>query len=61
MFGYDENKQAYIKDINAGTYRQLVEAAESLPGRDHPSRQAEESERARPGGTAGACEAVSLS
>jgi hypothetical protein len=29
MFAYNENKQAYIKDINAGTYRQLVEAAES--------------------------------
>lgn len=29
MFGYDAHKQAYIKDINAGTYRQLVEAAES--------------------------------
>ena len=29
MFAYDENKQAYIKDITAGTYRQLVEAAES--------------------------------
>jgi ferredoxin len=29
MFVYDENKQAYIADINAGTYRQLVEAAES--------------------------------
>jgi len=29
MFGYDERKQAYIKDITAGTYRQLVEAAES--------------------------------
>ena len=29
MFAYDERKQAYIKDINAGTYRQLVEAAES--------------------------------
>ena len=28
MFAYNENKQAYIKDINAGTYRQLVEAAE---------------------------------
>ncbi len=28
MFTYNENKQAYIKDINAGTYRQLVEAAE---------------------------------
>ncbi|HET7527151.1 MAG TPA: hypothetical protein VFK10_14510 [Burkholderiaceae bacterium] len=29
MFGYDERKQAYLKDITAGTYRQLVEAAES--------------------------------
>ena len=29
MFGYDAHKQAYIKDLKAGTYRQLVEAAES--------------------------------
>jgi hypothetical protein len=29
MFAYDERKQAYLKDISAGTYRQLVEAAES--------------------------------
>jgi ferredoxin len=29
MFTYDGNKQAYIADINAGTYAQLVEAAES--------------------------------
>ncbi len=29
MFLYDENKQAYIGDLKAGTYRQLVEAAES--------------------------------
>ena len=29
MFGYNDNKQAFIKDIHAGTYRQLVEAAES--------------------------------
>jgi hypothetical protein len=28
MFKYNENKQAYIADIAAGTYRQLVEAAE---------------------------------
>jgi ferredoxin len=28
MFAYNENKQAYIKDITAGTYRELVEAAE---------------------------------
>jgi len=29
MFAYDDNKQAYIADLDAGTYRQLVEAAES--------------------------------
>ena len=29
MFTYNENKQAYIKDITAGTFRQLVEAAEA--------------------------------
>jgi hypothetical protein len=29
LFGYDERKQAFIKDLAAGTYRQLVEAAES--------------------------------
>jgi hypothetical protein len=29
MFAYNENKQAYIRDVSAGTYRQLVEAAES--------------------------------
>ena len=29
MFAYDGNKQAYIADINAGTYAQLVDAAES--------------------------------
>ena len=29
MFAYNENKQAYIKDLKAGTFRQLVEAAES--------------------------------
>jgi hypothetical protein len=28
MFKYNENKQAYIADIRAGTFRQLVEAAE---------------------------------
>jgi ferredoxin len=28
MFAYNDNKQAYIKDVNAGTFRQLVEAAE---------------------------------
>ena len=29
MFAYNENKQAYIADLSAGTYAQLVEAAES--------------------------------
>jgi hypothetical protein len=29
MFAYDGNKQAYIADVSAGTYRQLVEAAEA--------------------------------
>ncbi len=29
MFAYNANNQAYIKDIDAGTYRQLVEAAEA--------------------------------
>jgi ferredoxin len=29
MFAYNDNKQAYIKDINAGTFRDLVEAAEA--------------------------------
>jgi hypothetical protein len=28
MFAYNENRQAYIADINAGTYGQLVDAAE---------------------------------
>jgi len=31
MFAYDENKQAIIKDATAGTFRQLVEAAENCP------------------------------
>jgi ferredoxin len=29
LFAYNKDKQAYIKDVSAGTYRQLVEAAES--------------------------------
>lgn len=29
MFAYDGNKQAYIADVSAGTYAQLVEAAEN--------------------------------
>jgi ferredoxin len=29
MFAYNENKQAFIADLKAGSYKQLVEAAES--------------------------------
>jgi hypothetical protein len=29
MFGYNANQQAFIADVTAGTYRQLVEAAEA--------------------------------
>lgn len=31
MFAYNEEKQAYIRDARAGTYRELVEAAELCP------------------------------
>jgi hypothetical protein len=57
MFRYNENKQAYIADVKAGTYRQLVEAAESCqvaiihPGKPwNPNEPglAELVERARP-------------
>jgi hypothetical protein len=57
MFVYDANKQAYIADPKAGSYRELVEAAESCqvsiihPGRpldpDEPGL-AELVERAKP-------------
>ncbi|MGE5836107.1 MAG: hypothetical protein ACM4AI_16645 [Acidobacteriota bacterium] len=45
MFAYNENRQAYIADATAGTYRQLVEAAESCqvsvihPGKPRDSRE----------------------
>jgi hypothetical protein len=39
MFAYNDNKQAYIKDAGAGTYQQLVEAAESCQiGIIHPGK-----------------------
>jgi hypothetical protein len=39
MFKYNANKQAYIADIKAGTYAQLVEAAESCQlGIIHPGK-----------------------
>ena len=31
MFAYDDVKQAYIEDVKAGAYRELVEAAENCP------------------------------
>jgi pyruvate-ferredoxin/flavodoxin oxidoreductase len=33
LFAYNENKQAYIKDARAGTFKQLVQAAEKCPVR----------------------------
>jgi pyruvate-ferredoxin/flavodoxin oxidoreductase len=33
MFAYDENKHAYIKDASAGTFKQMVQAAEKCPAR----------------------------
>jgi hypothetical protein len=39
MFAYNANKQAYIADVTAGTFRQLVEAAESCQlGIIHPGK-----------------------
>ena len=39
MFAYDENKQAFIKDATAGTFRELVEAAEKCPAHIiHPGK-----------------------
>jgi pyruvate-ferredoxin/flavodoxin oxidoreductase len=31
MFAYNEKKQAYVKDPKAGTFRELVMAAEKCP------------------------------
>ena len=45
MFAYNENRQAYIADPTAGTYRELVEAAEGCqvaiihPGRPRDPRE----------------------
>jgi pyruvate-ferredoxin/flavodoxin oxidoreductase len=37
MFAYNENKQAYFKDVRAGTFAQIVQAAEKCPaGLIHP-------------------------
>jgi hypothetical protein len=45
MFAYNANKQAYIADIKAGTYAQLVEAAESCQlGIIHPGKPVNKAE-----------------
>jgi pyruvate-ferredoxin/flavodoxin oxidoreductase len=37
LFGYNESKQAFVKDVHAGTFAQLVQAAERCPaGIIHP-------------------------
>jgi ferredoxin len=39
MFAYNENKQAYIKDASAGTFKELVKSAEKCPARIiHPGK-----------------------
>ncbi|HSM60348.1 MAG TPA: ferredoxin, partial [Longimicrobiales bacterium] len=46
MFAYDDNKQAYIKDAHAGTFAQLVQAAERCPaGIIHPGDPLDEKEK----------------
>jgi pyruvate-ferredoxin/flavodoxin oxidoreductase len=37
LFAYDDNKQAFIKDVHSGTFAQIVQAAERCPaGIIHP-------------------------
>jgi ferredoxin len=45
MFAYNENKQAYIADLKAGTYAQMVQAAESCQvSVIHPGKPWDETE-----------------
>jgi ferredoxin len=45
MFAYNENKQAFIKDVTAGTFAQLVQAAESCQvSISHPGKPRDPSE-----------------
>ena len=45
MFVYNDSKQAYISDLNAGTYKQMVEAAEICPSKCiHPGKPWNDSE-----------------
>jgi pyruvate-ferredoxin/flavodoxin oxidoreductase len=46
LFAYDANKQAYVKDVHAGTFAQLVQAAERCPaGIIHPGDPVNEKEK----------------
>ncbi|MAG34030.1 MAG: pyruvate ferredoxin oxidoreductase [Deltaproteobacteria bacterium] len=46
LFAYDENKQAYIKDAHAGTFKQLVMGAEACPAEIiHPGTPLDLNER----------------
>lgn len=46
MFKYDDNKQAYIADLLAGTFKQMVQAAERCPaGIIHPGDPVNPKER----------------
>jgi hypothetical protein len=61
MFAYNENKQAYIADVTAGTYAQPVEAAESCQvSIIHPSGQTARPERAEPARADAACRSISV-
>jgi pyruvate-ferredoxin/flavodoxin oxidoreductase len=52
MFAYDENKQAYIKDPRAGTFRELVLAAEKCPAElIHPGTPLNPKEKDLPSGS----------
>ena len=45
MFVYNDSNQAYIADLNAGTFEQMVEAAEICPSRCiHPGKPWDKSE-----------------
>jgi len=45
MFVYNDSKQAYIEDLSAGTYKQMIEAAEICPSKCiHPGAPWDKSE-----------------
>lgn len=46
LFAYDDNKQAYIADVHAGTFAQIVQAAERCPaGIIHPGEPVNPNEK----------------